>query len=94
MTEETMKQMTWHKKGKRYNPDKMVHPSDGEAWTYFDRIYHEKAREARNVCVALATDGFNPYGQLAARYTCWPIFVIPLNLSLASSFNAIPYFCR
>ena len=21
--------MTWHKNGKRYNPDKMVHPSDG-----------------------------------------------------------------
>jgi hypothetical protein len=80
MTEETAKQMTWHQKGKRYNPEKMVHPSDGEAWTHFDRIYHEKAREARNVRVALATDGFNPYGMLAAPYTCWPIFVIPLNL--------------
>ena len=31
MTEESTKQMTWHKNGKRYNPDKMVHPSDGEA---------------------------------------------------------------
>ena len=30
MTEKTTKQMTWHKKGVRYNPDKMVHPSDGE----------------------------------------------------------------
>jgi hypothetical protein len=58
----------------------MVHPSDGEAWTYFDRIHHEKARETRNIRVTLATDGFNPYGLLAAPYTCWPIFVIPLNL--------------
>ena len=32
MTEESTKQMTWHKNGKWYNPDKMVHPSDGEAW--------------------------------------------------------------
>jgi hypothetical protein len=33
MIEESAKQMTWHKNGKRYNPDKMVHTSDGEAWT-------------------------------------------------------------
>jgi hypothetical protein len=72
--------MTWHKKGKRYNPDKMVHASDGEAWTHFDAIHHKKAKEARNVCVALAIDGFNPYGMTAAPYTCWPMFVIPINL--------------
>jgi hypothetical protein len=54
MTEESMKQMVWHKNGKRYNPDKMVHTSDGEAWTHFDAIHHEKAKEARDVRVALA----------------------------------------
>ena len=58
----------------------MVHASDGEAWTHFDAIHHEKAKEARNVRVALATDGFNPYGMTAAPYTCWPVFVIPINL--------------
>ena len=31
MTEEYAKQMIWHKNGRRYNPEKMVHPSDGEA---------------------------------------------------------------
>ena len=56
--------MTWRKNGKRYNP------FDGEAWTRFDGIHHEKAKEARNVCVALAIDGFNPYGMMAAPYTC------------------------
>jgi len=80
MTEESAKQMTWHKNGKRYNPDKMVHASDGEAWKHFDDIHREKAEEARNVRVALATDGFNPYGMSAAPYTCWPVFVIPINL--------------
>jgi hypothetical protein len=75
MTEESAKQMTWHKNGKRYNPDKMVHTSDGEAWKHFDAIHREKSEEARNVCVALATDGFNPYGMSAAPYTCWPVFV-------------------
>jgi hypothetical protein len=90
MTEESAKQMTWHKKGKRYN-DKMVHPSDGEAWKYFDEQHSSKASEARNVCVAFATDGFNPYGMMAAPYTSWPVFVIPLNLPPASC--SIPRTC-
>jgi hypothetical protein len=80
ITKESAKQMTWHKKGKRYNADKLVHPSDSEAWARFDGIRREKADEARNVRVALVTDGFNPYGLMAAPYTCWPVFVIPLNL--------------
>ena len=58
----------------------MVHPVDAEAWKYFDGRHSEKAGESRNVRVALATDGFNPYGMAAATYTCWPVFVIPLNL--------------
>jgi hypothetical protein len=87
MTEETTKQMTWHKNGKRYNPDKMVHPSDDEAWTSFNEKHHEKSDEAHNVRVALATDGFNPYGMMVAPYTYWPVFVIPLNLPPGVTFQ-------
>jgi hypothetical protein len=58
----------------------MVHPADAKSWQYFDSCHRDKAAEARNVRVALATDGFNPYGLMAAPYTCWPVFVIPLNL--------------
>jgi hypothetical protein len=94
MTEESTKQMTWHKKGKWYNADKLVHPSDGEAWTRLDCIYREKAYEARNVGVALAKDGFNPYGLMAAPYTCWPMFVIPLNLPPAYAFKDRIYSCH
>jgi hypothetical protein len=36
MTEESVKQMTWHKNGRRYNLEKMVHPSDADAWKYFN----------------------------------------------------------
>jgi hypothetical protein len=80
MIEESTKQMTWHKDGIRYRPDKMVHPSNGEAWKSFNRKHPDKAQEARNVRVALATDGFNPYGMMSAPYICWPMFIIPLNL--------------
>ena len=44
----------------------MVHPADAEAWKYFDGRHSEKAGESRNVRVALAIDGFNPYGMTAA----------------------------
>jgi hypothetical protein len=77
MTEESTKQMTWHKNGTRYNPEKMVHPSDADAWKYFNSQHPLKVEEARNVHVALAIDGFNPYGMMAAPCTCWPMFVIP-----------------
>jgi uncharacterized Zn finger protein (UPF0148 family) len=60
MTEESAKQMRWHKDDKRYSGN-MVHPSDGDAWRYFDGQHPRKAEEPRNVRVALATDGFNPY---------------------------------
>jgi hypothetical protein len=81
--------MTWHKNGKWYNPRKMVHPADAEAWMYFNEQHPDKAEEARNVHVTLATDGFNTYGMMAAPYTCWPVFVIPLNLPPAAPFSVI-----
>jgi hypothetical protein len=87
MKEETAKQMTWHKNGIRYKCDKMIHPADGEAWKRFDAKHHDKAEEARNVRVALATDGFNPYGMMSAPYTCWPVFAIPLNLPPGTIFQ-------
>jgi hypothetical protein len=70
MTGESAKQMTCHKISKRYNPDKMVHASDGEVWTHFDTIHREKAEEARNVRIVLATDEFNPYGMTVVPYIC------------------------
>uniref|UniRef100_A0A0A9DH02 Uncharacterized protein n=1 Tax=Arundo donax TaxID=35708 RepID=A0A0A9DH02_ARUDO len=80
MSKSSAKQMTWHEYGHRYNPNKMVHSSDAEAWKQFDRDFPEFAAESRNVRIAIATDGFNPFGMIIATYTCWPIFIIPLNL--------------
>jgi hypothetical protein len=79
-TEESVKQMTWHKNGKRYNHDRMVHASGGEVGKHFDAIHREKVEEAHNIRVVLTTDGFNPYEMAVAPYTCWPVFVIPINL--------------
>ena len=60
LSEETAKQMTWHKKGKRYEDENgrinMGHPSDGKAWKNFDAKHPDEVADARNVRVAIATD--------------------------------------
>ncbi|XP_037451250.1 uncharacterized protein LOC119321825 isoform X3 [Triticum dicoccoides] len=75
--EEIAKHMQSHS---RSNSDKMVHPIDGEAWQGYDKEFPEFAEDRRNVRLVIAGDGFTPYKLNAAPYTCWPIFIAPLNL--------------
>jgi hypothetical protein len=58
----------------------MRHPCDGEAWQQFDEDFPDFATEPRNVRLAVATDGFTPFSINAAPYSCWPVFVTPMNL--------------
>jgi hypothetical protein len=81
LSAELAKHMRWHKEGERsYSEGVMGHPSDAEAWKDFDREFPEFSKDARNVRVAIATDGFNPFSFGASQYSCWPVFVVPLNL--------------
>jgi hypothetical protein len=60
-TKEASEAAQWHKL-KRHPIDKnMSHPADGEAWQDFDREYSDFAKNARNLRLGLATDGFNPF---------------------------------
>jgi hypothetical protein len=69
--ERTMIHMRWHKDGERENKDVMVHPSDSDKWKALDNFDPEFARDVRNVRIGLATDGFTPFGDNAASYSCW-----------------------
>ena len=60
----------------------MVHTSDGVAWKKFDELHDEKAADLRHPRVGVSTDGFSVFGMTAAQYSCWPIFVFPLDLPL------------
>ena len=80
MEPKTAKHMRYHKEGTRANPRIMVHPSDGQAWKEFNTNFPDFAMDARNVRVTVATDGFNPFDFGASQYSCWPVFVIPVNL--------------
>jgi hypothetical protein len=80
LSKKTTRHMWWHKEGVRENNQVMMHPSDSEAWKALDDFDADFVRDARNVGIGLATDGFSLYNMSVASYSCWPIFVIPYNL--------------
>jgi hypothetical protein len=80
ISKKTARHMRWHKEGVRENNQVMVHPSDSEAWKALDDFDPDFARDARNVLIGLATDGFSPYNTSASLYPCWPVFAILYNL--------------
>jgi len=80
LSKRSARHMRWHKEGVRENDGMMVHPYDSEAWKALDSFDEDFARDARNVRIGLATDGFTPFNTSAASYSCWPVFAIPYNL--------------
>jgi hypothetical protein len=44
----------------------MVHPSDGEAWKAVKSFDANFASDARNACIRLTTDDFDPFGTNSA----------------------------
>ncbi|GKE65186.1 zinc finger, PHD-type containing protein, partial [Tanacetum coccineum] len=78
----TAKEMIWHATGKCTKPGKMQHSVDGRAWKNFDTKYLDFAKEPQNVRLRLATDGFNPFGNLSQSYNMWPVILTTYNLPL------------
>jgi hypothetical protein len=85
MSKSTSEDMQWHKK-ERVNDRKMRHPADSKAWKHVDNKYRWFEKEARNVRLGLASDGFNPFGMQSTTYSIWPVVLIPYNLP--------PWFCQ
>ena len=72
--------MRWHKE-KRVNEDNVIrHPADSEAWKEFDEAHKSFAEDPRNVRLGLASNGFNPFGNLSNAYSMWPVIIVPYNL--------------
>jgi hypothetical protein len=71
LSEETVKQMRWHKKEKHdsEDPDIMSHPTDSEAWEALDHFDLEFARDPKSVCLGLSTDGFQPHSEARGTYS-------------------------
>jgi hypothetical protein len=83
LSKETAKQLGWHHDGKRESedPDIMSHPADNEAWLTLDCFDPEFVRDPRSVRLGLLIDGFQPRIIDSHPYSCWPVVVMPYNLS-------------
>ncbi|KAF7116020.1 hypothetical protein RHSIM_RhsimUnG0041600 [Rhododendron simsii] len=79
MSRAIAKAMRWHMN----NPtdgEESGHPAHSNEWKEFDVKHPEFACEARNVRLGIATDGFNPFGNMSNSYSMWPVILIPYNL--------------
>jgi hypothetical protein len=60
--------------------NELSHPADGEAWKEFNKSWPKFVEDARNLRLGLATNGFNPFGNMNNSYSMWPVFVVPYNM--------------
>ncbi|XP_020242858.1 uncharacterized protein LOC109821073 [Asparagus officinalis] len=73
-------EMKWHKKRRQNEEGFLRHPADSAEWKHFDQEYPDFAADCRNVRLGLATDGFNPFGNMSTSYSMWPVMLVPYNL--------------
>ena len=66
--------MRWHSKKRVKEVGIMRHPTDTPAWKELDKQYPQFAVDSHNVRLALASDGFNPFGQMSNSSSMWPVF--------------------
>ncbi|XP_055960112.1 uncharacterized protein LOC130014962 [Mercurialis annua] len=79
MSKDIGENMRWHKE-KRVDDDTIRHPADATEWKDFDQKYAWFGKDARNVRLGLASDGFNPFENMSTSYSMWPVIVTPYNL--------------
>uniref|UniRef100_A0A2N9GFL9 Nudix hydrolase domain-containing protein n=1 Tax=Fagus sylvatica TaxID=28930 RepID=A0A2N9GFL9_FAGSY len=79
MSRKRAEDMRWYR-DKRVDDGISRHPADSEEWKEFDLQHPEFALEPRNVRLGLATDGFNPFGNMNNNCNMWPVILIPYNL--------------
>ena len=79
MSSKTTSHMKWHVDG-RMRGEIMRHPVDTLAWKNLNKTHPSFAQEPRNVRLGLASDGFNPFGNMSISYNMWPVVLILYNL--------------
>ncbi|KAA0067201.1 uncharacterized protein E6C27_scaffold418G00030 [Cucumis melo var. makuwa] len=56
------------------------HPANAEGWKHFDCEFSDFASNPWNMCLGLASDGFNPFGHMSISYSMWSVVLLPYNL--------------
>lgn len=73
------KNLIWHADG-REKDGLLRHPVDSPQWIKIDNDFQEFEREKRNLRLALATDGMNPFSGQSSTYSVWPVILVIYNL--------------
>ena len=73
-------EVQWHKLKRQPVDNELSHPAHGEAWKEFDTKHGDFDADPRNIKLGIATDGFNPFGNMSTSYSMWPVFVVSYNL--------------
>jgi len=68
----------WHDEGRKKD-GLLRHPADSPLWEDFDEKHPTFAADSRNIRLAFATDGFNPFRTMNNSYSIWPGICIPYN---------------
>ena len=79
MSSKTTKHKRWRVVGS--NKDGLMrYPRDSKTWKTFNTTHPEFALNPRNVCLVLANDGFNAFGNISTNYNIWLVILITCNL--------------
>ncbi|XP_042472108.1 uncharacterized protein LOC122054736 [Zingiber officinale] len=78
-SEQKAEDLIWHSNHKSHD-HMMRHPVDSIAWDTINHKWPAFASDPRNLWLGLATDGFNPFGDLSSRYSCWPVILVNYKL--------------
>jgi Transposase family tnp2/Domain of unknown function (DUF4218)/Transposase-associated domain len=81
MSKKTAEEMRWHHEQRVAEDNILSHPADSIVWKDFDAKHPNFASDPRNIRLGLATDGFNPFGNMSTSYSMWPVMLIPYNVS-------------
>lgn len=77
-SKEKAEQILWHSTHKSEDK-KMRHPVDSLAWDMINKKWPCFASDPRNLRLGLAADGFNPFGDLSSKHSCWPVNLVVYN---------------
>ena len=80
MSKNIAKDMRWHKDERLEDGDYLRHPANSIVWKKFDKKHGWFAADSCNVRLGLASDGFNPFGNMSTSYSMWPVVLMPYNL--------------
>lgn len=79
MAKETSKKMRWYKE-ENIDDGVMHHPSDSIEWKSFNERHPTFSGELRNVRLGLASNGFQPFGNMSSNHSIWPFVLVTYNL--------------